>query len=98
MMNHVHERILDDLYSELEEAQATVRFVKLEIEALKNIPPSCVCDPREWGKGRVSDVGPVCAGFEPMEDDAELCRKCEHLAECHENPKTGEGEKGGDDE
>ena len=80
-MNEGRKAKFAELYDDLDHAQNNVDCINLEIEALKNLPESCICDPRDWGS--IQEIGPICMKFEPMKDEHELCKTCEHLEECH---------------
>lgn len=45
-------------------------------------PDQCHCDLNDWDDP--FNIPPICNVFIPWsEDEPELCKKCEHLKECH---------------
>ena len=53
-----------------------------ELKKKPKAPDQCHCDPKDWGDPY--NIPPICNVFIPMsEEEPELCKKCEHLKECH---------------
>ena len=44
-------------------------------------PKGCICDLEEWDDAKT--ITPVCNHFEPLVDDWELCKNCQHEVGCH---------------
>lgn len=53
-----------------------------ELDEIPTRPDQCHCDLNDWDDP--FNIPPICNVFIPMsEDEPELCKKCEHLKECH---------------
>jgi hypothetical protein len=74
-------RTREDLEEEVTRCEEALVKAQRELAAFDARPKGCQCDPWDWG----DDVAPVCGAFEPDQDPqfAELCRHCQHPAECH---------------
>ena len=46
-------------------------------------PKGCICNPREFSNP--AKLPAICGNFSPFEDDAELCKNCEHERGCHKD-------------
>ena len=46
-------------------------------------PKGCICNP--WEFSNPAKLPVICENFSPFEDDAELCKNCEHERGCHKD-------------